>query len=505
MRFVYNNLAVIYIALVASLMAWIYGGTQSALLVPVVPWLMLFMAEIIMIFPQKFEDESTYDARRRVWGAMKKDPMVWTAIFLIVLLSIPFLNTGLCASCDRELIAAGQSPDPQVKFLPFSVNRSDHLNVFFWFITALSSAIAVKHSLIDSGKRLALRIIVWNGVGLAVLGFVQSVMNAPGPLWKELGGGRVASTFFSTFGYPNMAGDYFTTLFCLAIALWRRDWDDVSAESAASSAAVGGLSSHRNFWRSNHLLIPAILFFFATINTLSRAAMILISSLTAVFFIHTFLMLTSRMQRAERFRKGIIALCSAGVAVFFALVSVPDSVQREVDTLSTDEILVRITGKGQYHDRVATEIWKDHLLFGCGGWGYKHFCIPKMTPEELKQIQKIGGINVHNDYLQFLAEHGLVGFGSLVAVVVMLLAPVIVQWRKIVKKARFSKSAAKLPKPLEIFAIPSPVFCILMGLTATVIHGFGDCPLRSPAVLTLFFVSLAAMPGFIGKTQEERM
>lgn len=505
MLFVYNNIAAIYIAIASSLIAWIYGGTISSLLETVVPWLMLFMVEIMLVFPQKRFDESSYDARLRVWGAMKKDPLVWTSVFFIVLLAVPFVNTGLCVNCDRDLIAAGSSPDPQFKFLPFCVNKTQHLNVFYWFLMALSSMIAVKHSLNGYGKRLLLRMIVWNGALLAVLGFVQSVMGAPGPLWKELGGGRVASTFFSTFGYPNMAGDYFTTLFAMAIALWRQDMDDVDHDKSMSGALSGGVASHRRFWRRNHILIPAILFFFAAINTLSRAAMILICLLTAVFFAHTFLALTSKMARAERFRKGTIALFSAGIAVFVAIVSVPDSVQREVDTLSTDEILLRVTGKGQYHDRVATEIWKEYPVFGCGGWGYKHFCIPKMTPQELKHIQSVGGINVHNDYLQFLAEHGLVGFGSLVAIVVMLLMPVVSDCRKMVRKARFSKSAKYLPKPYEIFAVPAPVFCIMLGAIATFIHGFGDCPLRSPAVLTLFFVSLAALPGFIGNNTEQRV
>ena len=502
MRFVYDNLAVIYIALVASLMAWLYGGTQSAVLVPVVPWLVLFMVEVLFVFPQKQEDESTYDARRRVWTAMRKDPLVWTAVFLIVLMVVPFVNTGLCVSCDRELIAAGNSPEPAIKHLPFCVNKMQHLNVFFWFITALSAMIATKHCLVSSGKRLLMRMIVWNGSALAVLGFIQTVMQAPGPLWKELGEGRTASVFFSTFGYPNMAGDYFTTIFAIAIALWRRDWDDVEKELQEDGGSCK-MSEYTKFWRRNRLLIPAVLAFFAAINTLSRAAMILIMLLLAIFVLHSFFSLTWKMSKAMRFRKGIIVFGTVAVLAFFAAISIPDPIQKEVGTLSTDEILTRVTGKGQYHARVAVEIWKDYPLFGCGGWGYKHFCIPKMTPEELKRIQMIGGINVHNDYLQFLAEHGLVGFAAILAMVYMLLHPVVVKWRKLVKRARFSKAAQKMPRPVEIFALPAPVFSILASAVATVVHGFGDCPLRSPAVLTLFFVSLASLPGFLSKHSEE--
>jgi len=153
---------------------------------------------------------------------------------------------------------------------------------------------------------------------------------------------------------------------------------------------------------------------------------------------------------------------------------------------------------------VATEIWKDYPLFGCGGWGYKHFCISKMTPEELRSLQKVGGINVHNDYLQFLAEHGLVGFGAIVAIVVMLLVPVARSWKDLAVAARFTESRRAPPKPTALFALPAPAFCILAGIVATLVHCFGDCPMRSAAVMSLFFASLAAIPGFLPKQEEHK-
>ena len=109
----------------------------------------------------------------------------------------------------------------------------------------------------------------------------------------------------------------------------------------------------------------------------------------------------------------------------------------------------------------------------------------------------IGGINVHNDYLQLLAEHGTVGFGLLVAMVVLLIMPIAKAWKVLMKATRFLSKKEAPPSPVAFFVLPAPVFCILLTALATLIHAFGDCPLRSPAVLTLFFVSLAAMPGFL--------
>lgn len=501
MRFIYDNLAVIYVALVASLMAWVFGGTRGGLLVPLVPWLMLFMLEIIFIFPQKYELETTREARQRVWRKMKKDPLVWTAVGFLALLAIPFVNNGLCPGCDAELIAQGVKAAPPAKFLPFCVDRMDHLNVFLWFVTALSAMIATKHCLRRRGKRLLLEMIVWNGFALAILGFVQNATGAPGPLWVPMKTKWATAPFFSTFGYANMAGDYFTTLFGLSAALWRHRYEAVRTERNADNEHDSG-KVRGVFWRKNYLLIPAAVFFFAALNTLSRAAILLVSALAVLFFLHAFVSFLSRMSKARRVKSGTLSLFVLGVIVFSASVFAPREIRKEVDSLDANGVLDRVTSKGQYHARVATEVWRDNILFGCGGWGYKHFCITKMTEAELKSMQDVGGTNVHNDYLQFLAEHGVVGLGALVALVVLLVAPVGSVWRKLIAASRFAKPRDKPPRPVQIFALPAPVFSILLTALATFIHGFGDCPFRSPAVLTLFYVMLAAMPGFLPKLPE---
>ncbi len=499
MHFICSNLAVLHVAVVVSVIAWMFGGTQGAPLVSVLPWLFVLTMEVLLAFPQKEMGESTYDARVRVWKALKRDPLTWVSLALIVLLAIPFVNNGLCPGCDRLLIAQGHRAEPPVPFLPFCVNRLHHLNVFLWFVTALPCALVVRHAISHRGKRLLLELVVWNGFALAILGFVQTVCDAPGPLWQPFENVAVAdkaSTFFSTFGYPNMAGDYFTTLFGIAVALWRRSDDEVYHLYATDRTAYEKSKRALVAKRYYHL-IPATAFFFAAVNTLSRAAIILVVTLTALYFAHAFLSFARRMTRPERVKKGTVALAITGFVVFCAVSSIPEKMQTEIDTLDTKAVLTRVTGKGQYHARVATAIWRENMLFGCGGWGYKHFCIPQMTDDERKQIQAVGGVNVHNDYLQFLCEHGLVGFSLMVAAVLLLLKPVFSAWRELYQATRFARASQLPAKPVLLFVLPAPVFCLLMTVVATFIHGFGDCPLRSAAVLVLFFVVLAAMPGFL--------
>ncbi len=494
MSFVRNNIAVLAVFALTASYAWVFGGTRGDILPLFVPWVWVILTEVALCFPQRREGENSYAARERVWENLKKDPLFWTSFALVALLLIPFGNTGLCPICDYAQIAADQlDPAPALKFLPFCVNRLDHLNIVLWFGPCLTAMLAVKHSLNKGGKILLLKLIVWNGVALAVLGYIQQLTGANGPLWLDLG--AEPDSFFSTFGYPNMAGDMFVTLFCMAIALWRSQVQACNEELAI--AKVRRLSRHRLFWLKHHDLIPAVLFFFAAISTLSRATIILVTLSAAVLGAHAAIVSFHKMKKAQRVRALAVLGLALLAAVFVGVHFMPKDVQHEIDTLSTDAVLTRVTGKGQYHVRVATAIWKEHPLFGCGGWGYKHFCIPAMTKEEFQTIQVVGGINVHNDYLQFLAEHGLVGFGLMVAIVILLVWPSGQIWAAMAKAIRFAPMRKQPPQPRSLFVLPAAAFALFWAAICTLIHSFGDCPLRSPAVLSLFFVELAAIDGFL--------
>jgi len=503
MSFLYNNVAALTVAAVASVLVWLFGGTRGDLLPSVVPWLFFLMVEVLFCFPQQHANESIYEARTRVWRAMKKGPVVWVSLGLLLLLLIPFVNNGLCPSCDARAIARGVSPRPPVPILPFCVNRLDHLNVVLWFVVTLPALIIVRHGLTSHGKRMVLQLIVWNGVAVAALGFIQVAAGAPGPLWHgEIFQDGQPHSFFATFGYPNMAGDYFTTLFGLSVALWRDRYEQFRKERALQVAADDADAHVVQFWQRHYFLIPAVIFFFAALNTLSRAAIILVTLTAVLYFAHTLVVLLSRMKKVRRVTVGMWSLVVFGLLVFFACLFMPESVQKEIKTIETTGMLDRVTGKGEHHTSAAAALWQDHLLFGCGGWGYAHLGIFKVKSSERQRASlTIGGVNVHNDHLQFLTEHGFVGFGAMAAIVILLLTPVYAGWKRLVEECRFKKGKELPPKPIQIFVLPAPVFIILVTILSTFIHAFSDCPLRSPAILILYFVSMAAVSGFMPKRE----
>ena len=483
MQWLYHNIAPLLVGTVVCALAWMYGGTDAQALAVTAPWLWLLLVETLLVFPQRRPGEPTFISRQRVWHALSRDPLAKVSLALVVLLAVPFANVGLCPGCDAEAIAAGAAADPPVPFLPFCVNRTHHYNVFLWFLVSLTAALAVRHALCRDGKRLLMQVVVWSGAGLAVLGVVQQVGDAPGPFWaKDLG-----CYFFSTFGYPNMGGDYFTSLFAIAFALWRQRVLERRDEDA---------------WHRHFMLVPAAMFLFAALATLSRAAIILVSSLAVLFFAHTAFVELHRMPKAKRVRALAWSLLGFVALAFSLAFFVPSSLEREIDSLDTSTVLDRVTGRGQYHVRVATELWKEYPLFGCGGWGYKHFCLTKMTEDEMRNIQMVGGVNVHNDYLQLMAEHGTAGFLLFLAALVLLALPLARTWRRLANGVRFLPVKRQPPAPQTFFALPAPAFGLLAAVLATLVHSFGDCVQRSPAVLALLMVELAAAEGFLPRFED---
>ena len=604
MWILYDNIVVIAVSLLASVYAWLFGGTDATLITPVIPWLYAILVEVMLCFPQRHMGETTYEARARVWDALRHDPACWVSLAFFVILAIPFFNKGLCPSCDYDAIYInGQNPKPMIPFFPFCVDRQEHFNVVLWFVPALTAMLAVRHSLLKRGKRLVLEFIVWNGVAITIIGIVQSGTGANFPLWADLWMDQVhgaKTEFFSTFGYPNMAGDYFTTLFALAIGAWRWNVELVRKEQKERDPDHTTHFSFDVYLRKHFMLIPAAMFFFSAMMTLSRAAIMLMSLMAVLAVVHAVPCFMKRMHRAKRVLAAVVAVPVLAVVILSTYVFMPnemlDGLSREIGTLDSQAVADRLSSKGQYHGKVAWEIFKKYPFFGCGGWGYKHFSVSTMiekveeprqrvleaetdaakaketwdlqkerarqakerlstlseeerrparyeaedaerqsavleteyhkaekkleqvrretqegaADEELKQwekdlrsIQMTGGINVHNDYLQFMAEHGALGLACLVTIVVLLIVPLGKIWRAMYNAVRFTPNKDQPPVPVGLFVVPAPVFFILAGATATFIHGFGDCPLRSPAVLTLFVVSLAAMDGYLPRLRRD--
>ena len=540
----FRSIPVFLIFPTLAALAWIRGGTHGDLLVPTVPWLLTLVFEVIICFPQRHFGEDAVQARQRCWRRIGRDPVFFlTLLFLVIVLGVPFLNKGLCPTCDYgtvltmleregvnlanlssdEMLALidDKAPNPLVPFAPFCMKLSDHFEVFMWFLPALTAMLAARHALLRPGKRLLVEMLAWNAAALAVFGFVQRATGAKFVMMWDQGeydafvAALRAATgisyaqpdpcFFATFGYPNMAGSFFMLAFALSLGVWMTHAREVETERPPDKAEIARQRLLLRFIRAHYMLIPVTLNFLGALFTYSRMAIVtslVIAVLAFIYYIARLLL--ARVDRARQVKRAAFSFVGAILLLVVGVVFAPKNVLDEVARTSSNEALDRLTGKKEYQTKVALKIFKKYPAFGCGGWGYKHLCINQMEKDELDKARTLGAANVHNDYLQFLCEHGIIGLGCLLGIFFCLVVPIFRDWGRLYRASRFLAPENAPSSPRAIYCVSPGIFWILVGCFAVALHAVLDAPLRSGAVLSLFFVSLACADGYLPRQMESR-
>lgn len=490
MNYFVRNVVLFHVFALALAFSWIHGGTRPDLLLPVIPWLAAFALEFLLVFPQAKKTETLAEARLRVWRALARDPLLYAALALTILLVIPLFNVAGAPVFD-EAAKHWVNPRPPLPGLPSCVNPDEHAVVLLWFPPALIAALAARHGLLKKGKRILFEGLCWNGAALALLGLVQQATGAKSIFW----GNESFSQFFSTFGYPNFAGAFFTLMFALSAGLW---FSRASVNFIGISAGSGTRLDNSSLVEQHYLLVAVVLNLVAAFASLSRAAIVL-SAIT--FLVLSAYMIAGVWQKAARGGKVLLSM-AIGIIIFLIALSVtifaPKALKSEIATITPTAVFDRVAGHGYYHTRVAKEIYRDHPTFGVGGWGYPHYLMQYLSPDEVKSMQIEGGANVHNDSLQFLAEQGIVGYSLMLVCVLFLVMPLLIQGFKTCRAAaRVDVEATPPPKPVFLYRLPPPLVAVFIGACATVCHSLGDLPFRNPAVLTMWVLAFVCATGFL--------
>lgn len=488
MNWFVRNILLLHILALVLAFCWIHGGTRADLLLPVIPWLTLFVLQWLVIYPQAKSTETLVEARLRVWHALVRDPLLYAAVTLTLLLTIPLFNVALPPAYDAAT-QTWRNFVPPVKCLPFCVDPWQHAVLLLWFPPALVAALAVRHGLLKRSKRWLLEAVCWNSAAMAVVGFLQVYTGTN----KVLGLTPMEGYFFSVFGYPNFAGAYFTLSAALAAGIW---FNDVTAGLRASWISSSAALDEEPWFSANRMLFPSVLCFIAAVASLSRAAILLSIVVLTTLVVYMIAFVWARVGTTVRVTilSGIFAGVMIVAASFAIFKWMP--LREEIKKITLPAIVERVSGKGYYHARVAKAVLKDHPVFGVGGWGYAHYQLQYLKKGD--EVQMVGGANVHNDSLQFLAEHGYVGYALIVTCAALLVIPVFWQTGKVVRSGLAvggdSKSAAGLG---WLQKIPVPVVTVSVGCLATVCHSLGDLPFRAPSVLIVWMLAWCAVSGWI--------
>lgn len=401
-------------------------------------------------------------SRSKRFKTLIKDPLTWVAIAFFLYLVIQYLNTGRVQVFDFDKNQWIYSPPP-ISWLPSSITGVEAKEMLRWFGPILTVVLILRHSWAILSTRNILWLICLNGFCNALLAFIQPAMG-----WDKMYNfQRFGHNFYGSFGYPNHGAVYFILLFAIALGLFLKE---ILSESSDRDTPTLCLSA-----------VWALTFFIAANLSTSRAGilgawLVLILSLGSLSIIAW-----PRKHPVQRVYGLItISVLVGFFAALFSFFAKPVHMQELKNATTNLNVYNEISGRF-FQIESAYKLWQDHPLYGVGGWGYRYLGSHYMPKEEWVKMLGKGKANVHNDWMQFGAEFGLIGFGLLLGVFLPRM------------KAIFSSVFKHPENGASIWADPLRI-CVFYGLVMVVLDSQFDIPLRSPAVfihtvLLLFILS----------------
>jgi hypothetical protein len=413
--------------------------------------------EAMALLPAVRADETLNDARSRVARTLVFDPLLAICVALVGFLVFQSFNGP------RALVHLGESQGwrmgpPPLPGFPSCVVTWEAVQLLAWFPPALIAALAVRHAMDADGRRLLLRILIWNAAALALVGCVQMALGCR----AIYGVIPIQCQFFSSFGYPNHAGAFFTFMLVVAGGFWLYERED----------GVPG---------ADRLLVAVFLLYCAAVLCLCRTSILMG---TAVLLAGGAFAIARIWRRLELGPRAMVVGVSVLLPVlgYIGFLAFPGNpIRRELSGLTVVRLFAEVYERAfELLVPAAIAIWRDNPIYGVGGWGFRHYVPLYLTPEQYKKLF-VGAANVHNDAVNFLVEHGIVGVTLIALAGVALLVPLL---RRVPPPAHAHRSPTH--GSADLFR-----WFVLCALGLVLCHSLIDLPFRCPAVIQAVLLSLA--------------
>lgn len=405
------------------------------------------------------------DFKLIMWPKLIRFPLFWLGLVLLGYILIQALNTAWVYETNGK--QWWLNPVEHISWLPTGM-ETPYKDMNPWRVLVIySTAWLVTCALwVGITRRAAvqtlLTVVAVNGAVFALIGILQKVTHANYVLWGLKNVNR-AGGFFSTIIYKNHAGAYLNLVLMLCTGLLY--WHFSRAE--------------RRMERTS----PAPVFAFCTVLlgvavllTNSRGATILLMGFTLIAFIGFIVRCT--VYRTEGRSPWVVILLCGIFALFIGMGSY---------FLNTEAAFARV-GKliddGKADGSVSSRLlarqatWdmaRANLVTGWGAGSFRHYfpvyqrAYPEITYWEPGSTRRMRWEYAHNDYVQLLAELGLIGAGILAAMLAC--------------GARHLLRQRAYLRPHLMF--------IVLALVVTAAHAWIDFQFHNPAILVLWCASAA--------------
>jgi len=443
---------------------WVLGGLKRA---PWPLWVSLGLAALGMVLALINRQYTEAHAREGefklvMWPKLVRFPIFWLGLALLLYMTVQALNPAWNYVNDGS--RWWMEPMSHIAWLPTSMSAPMYgprewecMNAWRMILFYSAPWLTVCSLWVGITRRVSLlallAIVVANGGLLALTGILEKVAGNGQILWF-IDPGHSAGYFVSSFVYKNHAGAFFNLILAVASAL--ACWYFTHGSRRAGRANPVPLFA-----------LCAVLAGVIVLLSLSRAATLLMMLFLLVVLVGAGIGLARAGTVGPS--RAVIGLLALVLMMFVGgggqFLGYGKTLERMKDLTTSDREL-SIDGR-LLAERATWDMAKDNLLTGWGAGSFRYF-FPKYE-QYYPGIYNVQGNRweyAHNDYLQILAELGLVGL--------LIVAAGMAYW--VFKLLRHA--VHKHP----------PALIIVFGLVLLLVHAWVDLPLYCPAILLTWCV-----------------
>ncbi|MDD4872438.1 MAG: O-antigen ligase family protein [Kiritimatiellae bacterium] len=447
---------IVLLSLLIIYTSWMRGGSVHGYQPPII-WLSLLclvflLGQLTAGRKTEKDDKDVMSGARHSLSGLLKDPLFYIAGLFLVFLALQWYNSGRLLYFSQT-DSAWCFSEPVIPFLPSSVLKKEAAEMFVWFLPAFTAALCIRHGLAGrSGIRTLLTVVIASAGFLGLFGVIQFLSGTKEVFWTW----PQNSHFYASFSYQNHSGEFFLLMFCLSVGfLLRFLLFDKTAPRRRLWLVVFSLASLLTLV-SVHLSLVA-------------ASTIFVWAVMAIGVVFASIIVFKRFPPVMRLNLIMAVVIFSCLTFYVVSGTAREKVASELSKMADATQLEKDFTTRWWQVVTARKIWNDNKLFGVGGWGYRHL-VGTYMPEKAWVLLNVGRANVHNDFMQFLAEFGVVGLGLILLAVAVLFWPLFryPMWNH----------------PMILFP--------MLGVLLTCLHSAIDLPFRNAAVILSWTIILTA-------------